>query len=157
MRKLSILLIIFISSLMLFGCATLKTNKTGVCDDPLVLEQSNLCQIAKDRDMQIEDFQDILIDAELISFISEGLDPADVVDWCQDALVYLNSLEEMTTYEDIFYMLEKDMKARILFRIISRRVGVFKIPEIVTNVDKGFLIAAVNELRAQAEFYKEMG
>jgi hypothetical protein len=147
-------IICIVLTCFLFGCATLKTNETGVCDDPSVLLQSNLCQTAQNQDMQIEDFRDILLDAELAGFISEGVSAQNIIYWCDDALRFLDKIDNGTTYASIFDLLEKDMKSRLIFRIVSRRIEIFKLPQPITAVDKGFLIAAVNDLKAQAEFYK---
>lgn len=143
-------------SCFLFSCAALKTNTTGVCDDPSVLLQSNLCQVAQNQDMQIEDFRDILIDAELAGFISEGISPQNILYWCDDALKFLSKIDDGMTYANIFDLLEENMKTRLIFRIVSRRIEIFKMPQPITNIDKGFLIAAVNDLKSQAEFYKDL-
>lgn len=144
----------FVLACFLSGCAALKTNDAGVCDDPSVLLQSNLCQVAQNQNMQIEDFRDILLDAELAGFISDGVSAQNIIYWCDDALRFLDKMDNGTTYASIFDLLEKDMKARLIFRIVSRRMKLFKLPQPITAVDRGFLIAAVNDLKAQAEFYK---
>jgi hypothetical protein len=147
-------ILFIILSCFLFSCTTLKTNDTGVCDDPSVLLQSNLCQAAQNQDMQIEDFRDILLDAELANFIAEGVSPQNIIYWCDDSLRFLKNIDRGMTYASIFDLLESDMKTRLIFRIVSRRIEIFKLPQPITMVDKGFLIAAVNDLKAQAEFYK---
>jgi hypothetical protein len=136
------------------SCApTMRSH--GICDNPEIAVQSWLCQAATAQGMQLEDFGDILVDAETIGLLSNNLEAERVVAWCDEVERLLKLGGQLETYRDLIQFVQMSAQDRAILHLISRRLPVFASDLKISEVDLDFLMVALDRIRNTAKSFMQ--
>lgn len=153
MKLLKGFFVLFLSATTFMAC--MPFHSTGVCDNPETYEQSWLCHVAKSQSLQLEDFDDIIIDAETLALITDTVEAEAVIEWVHKIQAFVKA-SDVLTYSELLTEIRTDAKARLLYQRLSKRLYLFESANLIQPVDRSFLLYALDNIEVQAQMFINM-
>lgn len=136
MRYLMVLLLCF----TLVGCANLGLQpletEPSVCEKPEAAV-SWICKVTAEMNTTPEEINGILLDANAIGLITEAYKKEQALKVIDVLEVSLGSTQSYTNLINL--VIKETDKAKLIASIVSRRLGSFQSPLIISNFDKELL------------------
>lgn len=140
------------------GCDMLKVERTTtVCDVPEG-KTSVLCQISKAVDFDLEDIQNILVDAHQMAMMSGYYNPERMLrhfEFVETMLCYDGHNVAPMSYRWFFDVIFDDVTKKLFIGdMLDRRFSEFRVETLITDYDKKLLQISITALKEQAVIFK---